>query len=253
MRTLAAPTLLALETATPTLGVALYQAGRLRAECIERGVRAPSSLLLPAIQRLLESCGCTLDAVDGIALSIGPGSFTGLRVALASAKGLAFGGQPPVLAVSTLAGLAACAHPAPGPLAALLDARRGEIYAGVFAHAGAHDATLVPESLYTPAELAAKLPSATGLVAGEGADDAARQLCALRPDLRRLAPPLFEARAVAIARLAWPRFRAGDGGDAGLLVPRYLRRAEAEALQRGSPVEPQPDEAPAFDATRPRR
>lgn len=223
---------LAIESATRVLSLALGRGEQVH-EWTGDGKRAHSERLLPALQQLLESSDCSLDDVDLVALSIGPGSFTGLRTALACVKGLAFSGRPLVAAVSTLAGLAAGAR-ASGPVAVLLGAGRGEVYAGAFARPGAASAELLPESVYRPEALAAALPGGLQLVAGEGAAQAARELCALRPDLPApLPPPSGVARAAALLGIA----RGCAARPARELAPRYLRRAEAEARRTGQALE----------------
>ncbi len=218
------------------LSLALQQGAHIH-ECTGDGKATHSEQLLPALQRLLESRGCSLDDIELIALSIGPGSFTGLRTALACVKGLAFSGHPPVAAVSTLAGLAAGAE-ATGPLAVLLGAGRGELYAGAFAGPGAAKAELLAESVYRPEALAEALPQEVQLVVGEGGKHAARELCALRPDLGApLPPPSGVARAASLLGIAAECAAAGRARHARELAPRYLRRAEAEARRTGQALE----------------
>jgi tRNA threonylcarbamoyladenosine biosynthesis protein TsaB len=233
----ASPLLLAIETATRVMSVALLDGERLVAEITSDDARVHSERLLPAIDRLLELAGVSLDAVGPFAISIGPGSFTGLRIGLATLKAFAFDETRPVVAVPTLAGLCAAAAGAEGPVAALLDARRGELYAAAVAAAGDPEPTLLPDTVATPEELAAKLPPGTLLVVGEDAEPAAARLLALRPDLRRLAAGEGAARAARIGRLGRALLAAGRGAPAADLVPRYVRRAEAEARRLGLATE----------------
>lgn len=190
--------------------------------------------MLPELDRLLAYLGWRPAELDGIAVSIGPGSFTGLRVGLATVKGIAFAGGPPVVAVSSLAGLAEHADHTPGPVAALLDARRGEVYAGAWSEPRTEEADLLPESVYAPRELADRLPEGSSLVVGEGAAAVADAVLGLRPDLERRE---VRASAAAIARIALPRLDSGQGVAAEELVPRYLRRAEAEVQRTGRALE----------------
>ncbi len=230
--------LLAVETATRTLSVALLRGGTLVAEITTCDERLHSERLLPALERLLALAGMELGEVSGYAVSIGPGSFTGLRIGLATVKGLALGAATPVAAVPTLAALSCAAQGAPGPVAALLDARRGEVYAGAWAAPGAFESPRLAESVYTPEALAARLPEGCTLVAGEGAAGAAEAVCAVRRDVVGCVPPVLAgARAAWVGRLGARLLAAGAGVDAAALVPRYLRRAEAEARRTGRPVE----------------
>ena len=126
------PLLLAVETATAAPSVALWRGDALLGERAADPGRATAEALLPALDALLADARVALAAVEGFAVSIGPGSFTGLRIGVATVKGLAFGTARPAVAVSTLAALARHA-PGPAPVAAVLDARRGEVYAAGFA------------------------------------------------------------------------------------------------------------------------
>jgi tRNA threonylcarbamoyladenosine biosynthesis protein TsaB len=234
----AQPLLLAIETATRVMSVALLDGERVIAEISSDDARVHSERLLPALDRLFELAGTRLDAVGAFAISIGPGSFTGLRIGLATLKALAFDETRPVAAVPTLAALCAAAVGAPRTVAALLDARRGEVYAAAVAAAGDPEPTLLPDSVFTPAELAAVLPPEAALVIGEDAAEAAARLLALRPDLRPLAPGVGSARAARVGRLGRALLVAGRVVPAAALVPRYVRRAEAEARRTGEPLEP---------------
>jgi tRNA threonylcarbamoyladenosine biosynthesis protein TsaB len=227
----AAPLLLAVETATAAPSVALWRGDALLAERAADPGRATAEALLPALDALLADAGVALTAVEGFAVSIGPGSFTGLRIGVATVKGLAFGTGRRAAPVSTLAALAAHAR-GPGPVAAVLDARRGEVYAAGFANGAAAD--WLTEGVIPIPALAARLPAGCRVV-GEGVP-----LCAeaLRGADVALAPPPYPettARHVAaLAARAWP----GATVAAGDLAPRYLRRAEAEVKRTGHRFEP---------------
>ncbi len=226
---------LALETATRAMGIALYEGGHLRAELCEDVSGKHAEALLPALERMLSSVAWTPASLDGVALSIGPGSFTGLRVGLATVKGMAFGGTLPVVPVSTLAGLAALADGA-RPIAAFLDARRDEVYAAVWND----DLTVPPslgESVYGAAELIERLPEGCRIVVGEGSRAVADVVLAERPDMAATPVGEVRARADAIGRLAANALRSREGQPADLLVPRYVRRAEAEVQRTGVALE----------------
>jgi tRNA threonylcarbamoyladenosine biosynthesis protein TsaB len=237
----ALPLLLAVETATRVMSVALLDGERVVAEITSDDERVHSERLLPAIDRLLELAGVSLVQVGAFAVSIGPGSFTGLRIGLATLKAFALDEARPLVPVSTLAALCAAAAGARGPVAALLDARRGEVYAAAVAMAGDAEPTLLPDSVFTPEELATALPPETTLVIGEDAEPAAARLCLLRPDLQPLAAGEGAARATRVARLGRLVLAAGRAVPAAELVPRYVRRAEAEARRTGEALERVPE------------
>jgi tRNA threonylcarbamoyladenosine biosynthesis protein TsaB len=226
--------LLAVETATRVLSVALLEGEALRAELSTVDPRAHAERLLPAIDALLAQAGVGLDAVGAFAVSIGPGSFTGLRIGLATVKGLAFDTGRPVAAVPTLAALAAGAG-ASEPTAALLDARRGEVYAALW---DPQSEALLLEGVYAPAELAALLPPRCAVLAAEDAGSAAAEVVArLGAGARLLAGPGALARAWNVGRLGARLLARGSAVAAEALVPRYLRRAEAEARRTGEALE----------------
>lgn len=201
--------------------------------------RPHSGRLLPALHQLLALASLRLADVAGFAISIGPGSFTGLRVGLATLKGLAFADSRPVAAVSTLAARAAAAEGVPGPVAALLDARRGEVYAACFSAPGAAAADVLAESVFRPEALVAQLPQQAALVLDDGAANCARRLCQLRPDLRPLPLSLGRPRATCVAQLGRRILQTPAAAhSAASLHPRYLRRPAAEALRTGQPLEP---------------
>ena len=119
---------LALETSTLAGGVALCEDGRVVGLSLLNVALTHSERLMSMVDRLLEDCRWTLGQVQGLAVSIGPGSFTGLRVGAATVKGLALALGLPVAAVPTLDALAANLPFADAPVCPLLDARKGEVY-----------------------------------------------------------------------------------------------------------------------------
>lgn len=244
---MAAPLLLAIETATRVCSVALARGAELLRVRANSDARLHSERLLPMIDALLGEAGVKLADVGAFAISIGPGSFTGLRIGLATVKAFALADGRPVAAVSTLAALCASADASDGgatgagaervraatPVAALLDARRGAYYAACVSRAGLARCDVLADCVLTPRDLATKLPHGAHVVVGEGAREGADQLAALRPDLALLTLPDLGANAASVARLGAQLLAEGAGRDAAELVPFYLRRAEAEARRTG--------------------
>jgi tRNA threonylcarbamoyladenosine biosynthesis protein TsaB len=227
--------ILAVETATRAVSVALLRGGVLLAEETSDDERQPSERLLPAIDALLRGAGVGLEEVTAFAVSVGPGSFTGLRVGLATVKGLAFSSGRRVAPVGTLEALALPARGADRPVVALLDARRGELYAAAFAADGS---ALLPDAVLTPAALAARLPEGTRVVVGEGAAAGAAELAArLAGRVQLLAPPYGLARAGPVGVLGARALARGAALPAEQVAPRYVRRAEAEARRTGERFE----------------
>jgi len=222
---------LAIETSTPLGGVAvLADAGLLAARAVEvKGAHAPR--LMQVVETVLDDAGLALDALAGIAVSVGPGSFTGLRVGVATAQGLARGAGLPLFPVPTLEAVAwglPAGLGAPGaPLAVAMAARKGELYGGVFqAASGAMTALLGPVCA-DYAAFAADLAALEGPVvlagtAAPGLGDA------VGPEVT-IAPALFARPRAAV--IAWRGRLMGIAGDAygpEAVVPRYLALSQAE-------------------------
>ena len=225
--------LLAIESATLRLSVALRRAdGRL----LERASEAQgqhAEQILPMIDALLADAECSLAELGAVAVSIGPGSFTSLRVGLATAKGLVFARPCPVVPVPTLEALAwgARLREDDRPIAAVLDARRGELYAAVFEPVGEGLQTKLADGLFTPEELGPQLPEGCRVV-GEGAS----LLAAEYPGPMESEEATRWPRASSVAELGQLRLLAGSTAAMDL-APRYVRRAEAEATRMSSAVE----------------
>ncbi len=222
--------------------MALLRGDELLAERQGARERPGARSLLPAVDEVLVLAGARVADVEAFAVSIGPGSFTGLRVGIATVKGLAFGTGRPVAAVSSLAALARGARECGEPVVALLDARRDEFYAASFRVSGP-DRDPAPggleEGVYTPAQLVERLPSRCVLV-GEGV-----ALCRAR--LREglgagvVLGPSADPRAQDVGALGRRLLGEGAGVAAVDLVPRYLRRAEAEVRRTGRRFEDVPE------------
>jgi len=227
--------LLALETATRVTSVALLRGEELLAEAASAGDRTAAEGLLVAVDSVLREAGADVAGLDAFAVSIGPGSFTGLRVGLATLKGLAFGSAQPVAAVPTLAALAYTASRRDLPVVPLLDARRGELYAGAFDLAGERPRALLEDGVYTPAELIERLP-ARCLLVGEGVPLCAAEIRAQLGEGILAAASEPAARHVGV--LGARMLARGEGVAASAAVPRYVRRAEAEVKRTGQRFEP---------------
>jgi tRNA threonylcarbamoyladenosine biosynthesis protein TsaB len=231
--------LLALETATSELSVALLRGEDL----IDEQSAAPgpaAETLLPAIDALLSRTGVTVADLEAFAVSIGPGSFTSLRVGIATAKGLAFGRDCRIAPVSTLAALARVAPSDGGMVVPMLDARRGEVYAAAYC-SGPNPQLIVEAGVYRPEELCPRLESPCVLI-GEGAALVGEAMRAqLGEGVRLLPPPVGVPRARWVGALGAAQLARGESLDAAALVPHYLRRAEAEVKRTGERFEPAPD------------
>lgn len=223
--------LLAFETATRRLSVALWQDGAV----IERSALLPnggSEVLLPWMHELLAEAGVSLPQIDGIAFGAGPGGFTGLRLACGVTQGLAFGLELPVVPVSSLAALALAAGD--GHVWTVLDARMNEVYGAAYAVAGEAVHEWIPPQCATPAVLPAPTFSG-GRAVGDGFAVYGDVLLPRKPDSVYV-PDLYPT-AAAVARLAAPLLAGGEGVDAAAAQPIYVRDKVAlttvERLARG--------------------
>lgn len=228
------PTLLALDTATETLHLALLAGGRARAHQTTGGAQA-SATLLPAIQALLADAGLSWSDLDAIAFGRGPGAFTGLRTAAAVTQGLAFGTARPVIALDTLLAVAedarqsaAAAGTPLGLVWAATDARMGEVYAAAYHWADAHWQTVAEPMLLSPVGLLAQIQAgpADVALAGNAWLAHAEVLTALPASVSRW--PEAAPRGPALLALAQAAWAAGDTLDAAQALPLYVRDKVAQ-------------------------
>lgn len=224
--------LLTIQTATPAGSVALTDGSRLLGELFLDVRRPHGEWLLDAIDRLLAAAGMTVADLDGFGVTVGPGSFTGLRVGLATVKGLALATGKPLAGVSTLQTLAMQAPHAALPVCALLDARKQEVYAGIFTWQDGLPRLTGPERVIPPERLLGELTGPI-LFVGDGASVyrtlIARQLGAQAHFLPAAYDP---PRAAHAALLAADVFAAGEARPAAQVNPVYIRPSEAELNQR---------------------
>ena len=232
--------ILAIETATWTCSVALWRDGAVLGEAAERTTSSHASTLPALVERVLADGGEKLARGDCVAVSIGPGSFTGLRIGLSFAKGLAFSAGLTVVGVPTLDAYALAAAGWTGTLCVALDARKQEVYAAVYAREGERVARVGETRAITAARLAAELSGmltagaldAPVSVIGDGGEAYADVFCAIAGGVTVLPTTEHPPRAATIARLAAARLAAdGAGDDVVTLAPAYLRPPEAELRQ----------------------
>lgn len=223
--------ILAIETATLTGGAALLDGDRVVAEVTLSVALQHSERLLASVDRLLGDCEWTVAALDGIAVSIGPGSFTGLRVGLATAKGLALASGLPIVPVPTLDALAAGLPFADAPVCPLLDARKGEVYVCLYRWAGGRMERLWDYLALPPAEAVRRLTPPV-IVLGDGVEPCRPHLAALGEGVREAPPARRLPSAAMVGQLARDLLVAGHMVDADALVPLYLRPSEAELKAR---------------------
>jgi tRNA threonylcarbamoyladenosine biosynthesis protein TsaB len=211
--------LLALDTTTRNGSAALLEGEAVRAET-RRVAESHSSWVVAVIPDLVAAAGWTLRDIDGYAVAAGPGSFTGLRVGLATVQGLALAARRPCLGITTLDALGWLGRGRADTVVALVDAFRDEVFSARYDRDGR------PAGAPGVGKLERALEGLDGSVAFVG--DAVERY---REDIRRhhpaaLLPEVEPFLAVAVGRLALPRLRAGEGIAPADLRPVYLREPD---------------------------
>jgi tRNA threonylcarbamoyladenosine biosynthesis protein TsaB len=228
---------LAIETSGDLAGIAAADASGTLAEVAFRHRMELSRFLFPRIEETLALAGLAVEDVEAIAVSAGPGSFTGLRIGVTAAKSLAYARGVPLVEVGTLEALAA-AHPVPSGtlVCAVLPASGGQLFAALY-HAGeAGEGRLEPWAeamLLDIGDLVKKLAAASlnVMVAGDPGPHREALAAALGPRLSL--PARGEApRASVVARLGRERLLAGEATPFHAAAPRYLRASAAEVRRR---------------------
>ncbi len=201
------PRLLLINTATPAGSIALTSGEQVVAELLLNLATPHSDRLLPGIDQLLHATGSTLAGLDALAVVVGPGSFTGLRVGVATAKGLALGAALPLVGISSLQTLACQVPGTTLPVCALLDARKQEVYAGLYQWRDGLPQPLGEERVLDPERLLDELPRRNPLCRRRrpGLPDPDRPPARSSRPLRSLAEP----RAARRQRCAIGACRAG--------------------------------------------
>ncbi len=222
--------ILAVETATTWQSVAILEDDLILATHDQEAGGAHGSLLLPTIDRLLSQSGLQLGDLSGFACSIGPGTFTGIRVGIATCLGLREATGLPLTLVPTLEAMARNLEGATVPVCPMLVSRRGEVYWAIFRRTG--DGRLdriVDEQVGTPRAVAQSLTEPT-LVFGAGWSAMESEIrSALSNSVTLTVGPdhVFKPSAIQVARIGMEGFRQGAiAGD--LILPLYVQRVEAE-------------------------
>lgn len=226
------PLILALDTATPCSCVALTRGdrgdGRVIASLSLSGSVSHSRRLLGAVDYLLRETGTEWPDIDGICVGLGPGSFTGLRIGMATAKGLAEAAEKPLLGVSTLDAIASrCV--ADQLICSVLDARKKEVYTAQYRCDADGLSTRVSDMVVvSPEECAAAIDEPV-LMVGDGALQYSEQFRSLLGEKLTFAPAqLHHVSAESLGMLAAEQLCRGDKLDLVECAPLYIRRSDAE-------------------------
>ncbi|MBI4323378.1 MAG: tRNA (adenosine(37)-N6)-threonylcarbamoyltransferase complex dimerization subunit type 1 TsaB [Candidatus Omnitrophica bacterium] len=214
---------LAIETSTDQLGVALVDEQRVLAS-YELLAERPHAVELPqAVTRVLQAGGCTLEQLEGVAVDIGPGSFTGLRIGVAFVKALVFRTKTPVIGVPSLDVLAANIPMAPHRVCPILDAKQRKVYAALYQTVEGVVRKQSDYHLLTIDELLPMLKDGPVVFLGDGGALYRERLAAALGERAQFATPdLWFPRAATLGRLGLERLKQGLRDDPSRLVPMYL-------------------------------
>ncbi len=220
--------ILAIETSTMLGGVAVTDGTTLIAESRINVKSTHSERLLTEIDHVLTRSGLTIRDIDLFAIAIGPGSFTGLRVGLSTVKGLVYATGARLVAVPSLEAFAWNLPFSSHPVCPLFDARRKEVYGGLFRWTGTGFVREIAERPIALADLLTLIQEPTVFI-GEGAVIYREEIIGTLRDKALFAPPREMVPSPAsVAHLAFLRAQRGEFDDPVSLIPLYLRRSEAE-------------------------
>lgn len=222
--------ILAFETSAKAASTALLEDGKLLGEIYQNTGLTHSQTLMVMAEDLLKQCGKTVGEVCAVAVAEGPGSFTGVRIGVAAAKGFAWGGEIPCCGVSTLEAMAEMAGIWQGYLCPCMDARRSQVYNALFYVNHGEIQRLTPDRAIALSDLKKELENLQEpiFLVGDGSNLCYNTLLESVPGL--VLPPehRMHQRATGVALAAAKRLAAGEECSGAALVPNYLRLSQAE-------------------------
>jgi len=222
--------ILAFETTAKAGSVALLEDGKLLAESYQNTGLTHSQTLMVMAEDMLKAAGKTMAEISAVAVAEGPGSFTGVRIGVAAAKGLAWGGEIPCYGVSTLEAMALSLGAYQGWVCPVMDARRSQVYNALFYVNRGKLERRCDDRAIALSELAEELKTAEEpiFLVGDGSNLTYNTLKDSIPNL--VLPPehRMHQRASGVALAAAEKIAAGEPGDGAALTPNYLRLSQAE-------------------------
>ena len=222
--------ILAFETSAKSCSAALHDGSKLLAESVQNSGLTHSQTLMVMAEDLLKVCAKTASDVTHLAVAAGPGSFTGIRIGVAAAKGFGWGAEKPVYGVSTLEAMARWLGVYAGHVCCCMDARRNQVYNAIFLADRGALTRVTEDRAIALAELKEELEHIDGPIYLVG-DGAALACKTLSPDIPELIlPPEHRQhqRASGVALAAIEAINRGESGDGAALQPNYLRLSQAE-------------------------
>ena len=222
--------ILAFETSAKAASVALMDGTKLLGESYQNTGLTHSQTLMVMAEDLLKQCGKTVSDITAVAVAEGPGSFTGVRIGVAAAKGFAWGGELPCYGVSTLEAMAESLGIYQGYVCPVMDARRSQVYNALFYVNHGEIRRVKEDRAIALADLCQELAALEGpiFLVGDGSNLTYNTLSNKIPAL--VLPPehRLHQRATGVALLAAKKIARGEAGDGNALTPNYLRLSQAE-------------------------
>lgn len=221
--------LLAFETSAKAASVALFDGEKLLGESYQNTGLTHSQTLMLMAEDLMKNCGATVGDLTGVAVAAGPGSFTGVRIGVSAAKGLAWGRDLPCWGVSTLEAMALGLGLQEGYILPTMDARRAQVYTALFYAKNGVVSRVFEDQAIALAELKEKLPADQPIfLVGDGSTLTYHTLKESLPSLVMPPEHKMHQRAVGVGLAAISAIARGETGDAKALSPNYLRLSQAE-------------------------
>lgn len=220
---------LAIDSSTESGSVALLKDSQIILETFINTGRNHSITILPAVSDTLKAAGLEADCVDLFAVTTGPGSFTGLRIGVSIIKGLALATSKPVVGVSTLDAIARNLFAAALPVCPLMDAKRGQVYAGLYRYGvDGLPERIIPETLSDPRQFLERIQDKV-ILTGNGINPYMDIIQEVLSGRYLLAPShMHFVRASSVGLIAAEKFKRGKLADVTTLTPGYLRSSEVQ-------------------------
>lgn len=223
--------ILSFESSAVSAAVCLTEGEKLLAAAFQNHGLTHSRTLLPLAEQVLTGAGLRPADLDGFAVAAGPGSFTGIRIGVATVKGLAFGADKPCVGVSTLEAMAWNLIGMRGTVSCVMDARAGQVYHARFRLTPAGPERLTPDRALTIAALGEEIGEKEEILVGDGAHLCYTKLIDSCPHVVLAPAHLVYPAAYGVARAALPQFMRGETVTAQELDAAYLRAPQAEQMR----------------------